>query len=214
MTLTDITRQMMPVLGNEMRHNVGTVPYLTGMRALFTGEPIGDWHLTIGNPMNPIAMIGNLICDSLKIDFDDELGPDDFPIGFTATITLKHGMPRDRDAIESMFNRGAGRIYEISDSMSSSADKQTAVDDQTDDPAKTGKIDLIGPIVTGQGRNGRSMGEIRLKPGYESTGSTLRFTNSTAQNDLDSISDLAAASANSIGLSNHVLAPWAIKNIM
>lgn len=42
MTLSDITRHMMPVLGNEMRHNVGTVPYLTGMRALFTGEPIGD----------------------------------------------------------------------------------------------------------------------------------------------------------------------------
>ena len=212
MTLTEITRRMQPVLGNEMRHNVGTVPYLTGMRALFTGEPIGDWHLTIGNPMNPIAMIGNLICDSLKIDFDDELGPDDFPIGFTATITLKHGMPPDRDAIESMFNRGAGRIYEISDDMSSSADKQTKVDDQTQDTSK--KPDLIGPVITGQGRNGRSMGEIRLKPGYESTGSTLKFTNSSAQNDLDTISDLAAASSTGVGLSSHVLAPWAIKNIM
>lgn len=157
--------------------------------------------------MNPIAMIGNLVCDSLKIDFDDELGPDDFPIGFTATITLKHGMPRDRDAIESMFNRGAGRIYEISDDMSSSADKQTKVDDQTKDPDKSSKPDLIGPIITGQGRSGRSMGEVRLKPGYQSTGSTLKFTNSSAQNDLDSISDLAAANSGNIGLSSHVLAP-------
>ena len=40
-------------------------------------------------------------------------------------------MPRDRDAIESMFNRGGGRIYELPDKLIGSADKQTAVDNET-----------------------------------------------------------------------------------
>lgn len=108
-----------------------TVPYITGQRALLTGEPVGDWHLTIGNPLNPIAMIGNLIVKDVKFTWSNELGPDDFPIGFTAEITLDHGLGRDRDAIESMFNRGFGRIYTLSERFRSSADGETKVDDYT-----------------------------------------------------------------------------------
>lgn len=109
------------------------VAYVSGMRALLTGEPVGDWHLTIGNPLNPIAMIGNLICTNIEVEIDEDagLGPDDFPLGWTITITLDHGMKRDRDAIESMFNFGNGRIYELPDKFGSSADDQTSVDDQT-----------------------------------------------------------------------------------
>ena len=108
-----------------------TIPWLQGAKALLTGDPIGDWHLTIGNPLNPIATIGNLIVESGEIKFSDELGPDDFPIGFTAKIKLKHGMGRDKDAVESMFNRGYGRIYSLPDHFKSSADGETRVDDFT-----------------------------------------------------------------------------------
>jgi len=108
-----------------------TVPYIEDQRALLTGEPVGDWHLTIGNPLNPIAMIGNLIVKDVKIEFSDELGPDDFPIGFKAIVTLDHGLGRDRDAIESMFNRGFGRIYTLSKEFRSSADGETKVDKYT-----------------------------------------------------------------------------------
>lgn len=108
-----------------------SVPYLKNQRALLTGEPVGDWHLTIGNPFNPIAMIGNLIVKDLNVEFYDELGPDDFPIGFKATITLDHGLGRDRDAIESMFNRGFGRIYTLPSEFRSSADHETKVDENT-----------------------------------------------------------------------------------
>lgn len=108
-----------------------TVPYITNQRALLTGEPVGDWHLTIGNPLNPIAMIGNLIVKDVKFKWSNELGPDDFPIGFTAEITLDHGLGRDRDAIESMFNRGFGRIYTLSKKFRSSADGETKVDKNT-----------------------------------------------------------------------------------
>ena len=108
-----------------------TIPWLEGAKALLTGDPIGDWHLTIGNPLNPIAMIGNLIVESSDITFSDELGPDDFPIGFTAKIKLKHGMGRDKDAVESMFNRGYGRIYSLPDHFKSSADGETKIDEWT-----------------------------------------------------------------------------------
>ena len=117
----------------QKMHTGMRVPYLTGMRALLTGEPVGDWHLTIGNPMNPIAMIGNLICTKIEVEFDEDvgLGPDDFPLGFTVTVSLEHGMPRDRDGIESMFNKGAGRIYVVPSEFVSSGDKESTVDDQT-----------------------------------------------------------------------------------
>lgn len=88
----------------------GTV---SGMHSLLTGTPVGEWHLTIGPPMNPMMMMGNMICTGSKTEFSDELGPDDFPSEIKTTITLEHGMPRDKTAIESMFNKGRGRIYSV-----------------------------------------------------------------------------------------------------
>lgn len=108
-----------------------TIPWVNNKKALLTGDAVGEWHLTIGNPLNPIAMIGNLICDGLEIKWSDELGPDDFPIGFDAIVTLKHAMGRDRDAVESMFNRGYGRIYSLPNMFRSSADYETSVDKWT-----------------------------------------------------------------------------------
>lgn len=115
-----------------------TVPYLENQKALLTGDVVGEWHLTIGNPLNPIAHIGNLIVTNASIKFSDELGPDDFPIGFRATIELKHALGRDRDAIESMFNRGTGRLYTLSKKLRTSADCETKVDEHTGVSAKQG----------------------------------------------------------------------------
>lgn len=126
------------------KKTAGQVPYLTGMKAILTGEPVGEWHVTIGNPLNPIAMIGNLVCENMTVEFNEELGPDDFPTEMKVTVKLNHAMARDRDAIESMFNRGMGRIYMLPDSMSGSADYQTVVDKNTKeiDPA-TGKMGRV-----------------------------------------------------------------------
>lgn len=88
-------------------------PLFHGMRSLLIGEPVGEWHLTVGNPFNPILMIGNLVCKKCSFEFNDELGPDDFPTEMTVTVELEHGMPRDRIAVESMFNKGSGRIYAL-----------------------------------------------------------------------------------------------------
>jgi hypothetical protein len=78
---------------------------------MLSGYPTGDWHLTIGNPLNPIAMMGNLVCNNVKISFNDELGPDDFPTEMTVQIQLMPGRQRHRGDWESMFNRGNGRLY-------------------------------------------------------------------------------------------------------
>lgn len=119
-------------VGEKMKSGM-SVPYVQGMRSILTGDPVGEWHLTIGNPMNPIAMIGNLICTNLEVEIDEEagLGPDDFPLGWNITVSLEPGMARDRDTIESMFNLGNGRIYEVADDFIGSSDFVTKVDKAT-----------------------------------------------------------------------------------
>jgi hypothetical protein len=79
--------------------------------ALLTGESTGQWHLTVGNPLNPMAVIGNLICTKTSISFKGGLGVDDFPEILEVEISLKPGRPRDKGEIESMFNSGRGRFY-------------------------------------------------------------------------------------------------------
>jgi hypothetical protein len=86
---------------------------------MLSGYPTGEWHVTVGNPLNPIAMMGNLICDNVKIKLNNILGPDDFPTELTAEYSLKAARQKHRGDFESMFNRGNGRLYlgkfEISD---------------------------------------------------------------------------------------------------
>jgi hypothetical protein len=79
--------------------------------ALLTGDPTGAWHVTIGNPLNPIMVVGNLTCQSTDIHFEGGTGVQDFPERMVVTIKLKPGRPRDRAEIESMFNAGRGRFY-------------------------------------------------------------------------------------------------------
>jgi hypothetical protein len=47
----------------------------------------------------------------VKISFNEDLGPDDFPTELTASFTLSPGRQRHRGDWESMFNRGNGRLY-------------------------------------------------------------------------------------------------------
>lgn len=81
------------------------------VNALLTGDPTGAWHVTIGNPLNPIMVVGNLACQSTDIHFEGGTGVQDFPERMVVTIKLKPGRPRDKAEIESMFNAGRGRFY-------------------------------------------------------------------------------------------------------
>ena len=79
-------------------------------RSILDGRAIGEWHLTVGNPMSPMAMIGNLYCKSTALKVGDTLGIDDFPTEYTFTVTLGHGRPRAKQDIESIFNLGNGQM--------------------------------------------------------------------------------------------------------
>ena len=81
------------------------------IKAFLTGDPTGQWHMTIGNPMNPMMVAGNLALESSKVEFEGPLGYEGFPSKIKLTVTLKPARPRDKAEIESMFNAGRGRIY-------------------------------------------------------------------------------------------------------
>lgn len=81
------------------------------IKAFLTGDPTGQWHITIGNPMNPIMVCGNLCLQDTNVSFEGPLGFEGFPTKMKVEITLKPGRPRDKTEIESMFNAGRGRMY-------------------------------------------------------------------------------------------------------
>ena len=83
------------------------------MNSLLTGEPTGQWHLTIGNPMNPIMSIGNLVITETSFQFDEnsEFGFDDIPERFKVNIKLCPAQPLDRSGIEQLFTGDGARIY-------------------------------------------------------------------------------------------------------
>jgi hypothetical protein len=86
-------------------------PEQYGLHSLLTGNPTGEWHLTVGNPFNPVMMIGNLVLESSDISFEGPFTIDDVPSYVVVELTVKPGMPRDKYAIQSMFNQGKGRYY-------------------------------------------------------------------------------------------------------
>lgn len=111
----------------------GKAPSIVALKALLTGEPIGEWHLVIGNPYKPIAKIGNLICTESKFQFNDTIGADNFPTELKVVITVEHGRPRDAGDIQSIFNEGQGRIYyppkNFQDALNDSASTQNSKND-------------------------------------------------------------------------------------
>ena len=106
----------------NMASNIGTVllggalnalgrPIKQGLNSLLSNDPVGLWHLTIGNPKHPILSMGNMILKDVEIQHYGPLGLDDFPTGIKVKVTLGHAMPRDKLRIEHMYGLGDNRIY-------------------------------------------------------------------------------------------------------
>ena len=94
------------MIGNQLGR-----PAVYAFDSLLTRDNTGLWHVTIGNPLNPIAVMGNLIMDSAEITHSGPLGLDDFPTDLKVTITLKHARPRDSVDIQRMYTMGRSAIY-------------------------------------------------------------------------------------------------------
>ena len=86
------------------------IPNLISVKSALSDRPIGEWHMVVGNPMNPIMVMGDLVVSNCILKWDEELGPDDFPTGCTFSVKLQQGKPRDKAAIERMFNLGSEKL--------------------------------------------------------------------------------------------------------
>lgn len=82
------------------------IPKLISAKSALSDRPVGEWHIVVGNPINPIFVMGDLLVTNCVAQFDEEIGPDDFPTGIKFTVTMKQAKPRDKFAIERMFNQG------------------------------------------------------------------------------------------------------------
>ena len=86
-------------------------PTLYAWQSLLSGDDVGLWHVTIGNPRNPILAMGNLILTNSTVTHSGPLGIDDFPSELKVSVTLKHARPRDLTEISRMYTKGASTIY-------------------------------------------------------------------------------------------------------
>ena len=151
------------LLGNLLGGNVGVAGTAQVPTALLSGKPTGYWHVTIGNTLDPIAMMGNMAVTKTSVQFNDVLGYDDFPTEIKFTVELEHCMPRDNAAIENIFNGAKGRFYAFTDAniLNSFADvdnmgafqernadqtsQQTNIDfDKNSRPINMSKLKVIG----------------------------------------------------------------------
>lgn len=99
------------MLGGFLSKNLNTPQGAQAVHKFLSGEPTGYWHLTIGNPLNPIMVVGNLTLQDTKMSLKGPLGRDDFPTKLEMELTLAPGRPRDKAEIEMAFNGGRGRLY-------------------------------------------------------------------------------------------------------
>jgi hypothetical protein len=99
------------LLGGGLMKMFNTPQGGQAVQSLLTGDSTGQWHVTIGNPLNPIAVMGNMACTDTEVNFEGAMGPNDFPERMVVIVKLKPARPRDKAEIESMFNLGRGRFY-------------------------------------------------------------------------------------------------------
>lgn len=86
-------------------------PAIYAFDSLLPENYTGLWHVTIGNPKNPIVAFGNLILTDAKITHSGPLGLDDFPTELKVTVSLKHARSRDSVEIGKMYTKGENNLY-------------------------------------------------------------------------------------------------------
>ena len=91
--------------------NAAGRPQMLAWDSLLSGSDVGLWHVTIGNPKNPIVAMGNLILEDATITQTGPLGLDDFPTELKVSVSLKHARPRDITDIGKMYTKGLESLY-------------------------------------------------------------------------------------------------------
>ena len=169
------------LLGGFLSSQVGGATGTQATKALISGEPTGQWHVTIGNPLNPILMMGNMVCDNTVMTLGSGLGYDDFPVEVKFDVDLKHGKPRDRGDIENMFNAGQGRLY---------ATAQDVDVLNFGDVATYGNVPLPGVAAAGLSESANRPTAAQVNPNEGSKKSTKAANESVAAAYVTSVSDM------------------------
>lgn len=128
--VTALFKNFSTALGGQFKNYMGR-PAMYAWQSLLSGNDVGLWHLTIGNPRNPIATIGNLLMDSAEIEHSGILGVDDFPTELKVTIRLKPGRSRDIGDIERMYTKGQSSIWMDLSSQIDVADFLSSINNDT-----------------------------------------------------------------------------------
>lgn len=105
-TKTGIGQQLKGLMKSSMGR-----PAMYAADTLINGDNCGFWHLTVGNPFNPIMCIGNLRMVSSTVTHTGPLGIDDFPTEIKVVCSLAPGRSRDATEISRYYTRGMGAIY-------------------------------------------------------------------------------------------------------
>jgi len=87
---------------------------MRGGIGVMTGENTTPWHLTIGNPYSPFVSMGNVIVESVSLDFNNDLGFNDIPTKVDVDIKFKLGRNIGAQEIFALFNNGYKRVYDTS----------------------------------------------------------------------------------------------------
>jgi hypothetical protein len=120
----DNTPKQKPSIGQQLENGLDNVlksllastivKYRWPLRSsisVMTGLPSTPWHLTIGNPYNPIISINDIVIEDINLTFDNEFAFNDMPTGFKTDITVKMGRGMGAQEIFQIFNNSYQRLY-------------------------------------------------------------------------------------------------------
>ncbi len=164
-TLKSIAGNVLNLAFGKLLDSVGR-PSIPMMNSLLTNDPVGNYHIIIGNPFNPIMSMGNLINEGAsKIWFGDELGYEDFPTEIFVEMTFKPAMGRGREGGEMLVNGGARTYWKPKDVYKSNSNNGTV-----------GTPVLLGDI-TANAINGLNWGSFSKEAVLRNSQSVYKYIN-------------------------------------
>jgi hypothetical protein len=85
---------------------------ILGVVSALTGLPSTPWHVTIGNPLRPILVSGDMLCGDVTVNLGKQLSFNDLPSYIECNFTLTSARELGIDEIFEKLSNGGLRISE------------------------------------------------------------------------------------------------------
>jgi hypothetical protein len=84
-----------------------------GLKALLDSSPVGTYHLTVGDPLQPWFQLGNLVVRTWELNFGDELSINGMPTSIKLVVNLETATPLDSTGVQGALSIGdrTNRVY-------------------------------------------------------------------------------------------------------